>query len=119
MNPLSQHEVEQALWANRESLSNHITEHSKRLLAFHDADRAYDIARSRARLTLKTEAGDAGEKLTVSDIDALALLHTVDERTARDIAEARLEASKEAGRNLRAIGDDLRSLNANLREVVA
>lgn len=51
--------------------------------------------------------------------DAHATVDTADQYQARRIAEARLLAAQEAGRNYRAQLDSLRSINANHRALVS
>lgn len=56
---------------------------------------------------------------TVAEREAQAALATEDEYLERKLAEASLDAAKEAGRNYRAQLDALRSINANLRGAIA
>lgn len=55
---------------------------------------------------------------TVGDREAVAAMETADEYERRKIAEALLLAATEAGRNVRAQLDSLRSLNANQRALI-
>lgn len=72
-------------------------------------DAAYRSAHAHA--ILKSEG-------TVAERDARAALATEDEYLERKLAEASLDAAKEAGRNYRAQLDGLRSINANLRGAI-
>lgn len=55
---------------------------------------------------------------TVSEREAAATIQTEHELLARRLAEASLDASRDAGRNIRETLGALRTLNANLRELV-
>lgn len=73
------------------------------------ADVAYKLAHAKALLT-----ADGPQYVR----DAAATVETGDEYQTRRIAEARLLAAQEAGRNYRAQLDALRSINANHRALV-
>lgn len=55
---------------------------------------------------------------TVAEREVMATVGTITENEARKIAEAELLAVQEAGRNIRAQLDALRSVNANVRNAV-
>lgn len=74
------------------------------------ADAQYKKAHAQAFLTAKGK--------TVADREALAAIETADEYEHRRIAEAFLLAAQEKGRSYRAQLEALRSVNANLRDLV-
>lgn len=86
------------------------TEIAKRAVAAAEADANYKRSHAAAWLMAQGK--------TVGDREAQAAIETADEYMQRRIAEARLLASQEAGRNFRAQLDALRSLNSNLRQQV-
>lgn len=73
------------------------------------ADVAYKVAHAQALLR-----ADGPQYVR----DAQATVDTADQYQARRVAEARLLAAQEAGRNYRAQLDSLRSINANHRALV-
>lgn len=75
-----------------------------------DADANYKKAHAQSFLMAQGK--------TVGDREAVAALETADEYQARKIAEALLLSAQEAGRNVRAQLDSLRSLNANQRALI-
>lgn len=75
-----------------------------------EAESAYRSAYAHALL-------DA-EGATVGEREAKATLATEEQYLDRKLAEAKVEAAKEAGRNYRAQLDALRAVNANLRSQV-
>lgn len=83
---------------------------AKRANASAHADAAYKKAHASAFLMAQGK--------TVGDREAVAALETADEYLARKIAESLLAAASEAGRNVRAQLDSLRSLNANQRAMI-
>lgn len=83
---------------------------AKRAKRSAEADAAYRSAHARAVL-----AADGG---TVSEREASAALATEEEYLDRKLAEAELDAAKEAGRNYRAQLDALRSINASIRHAI-
>jgi hypothetical protein len=107
---LAQAEVEEEmtrLSALCEKVTHEIT---RRGVAAAEADAAYRLAYAEAYMTVE---GTVGER------DAQAVVATQAQYRDRRIAEARLEGAKEAGRNYRAQLETLRSINANLRPLVA
>lgn len=72
-------------------------------------DAAYRAAHARA--VLKSSG-------TVAEREAQAALDTMVEYLDRKLAEAKLDAAKEAGRNYRAQLDALRSINASIRHAI-
>lgn len=114
MEPLAQVEVEAELRRFGDLVEKQVSEHARRLRAYYDTDRDYDVAFSVAMLTAKRSA----EKVTDGVAHAEAVIATEADRAKRDAAKARLDASAEAGRNYREILQSLRSLNANLRGIV-
>lgn len=82
---------------------------AQRAQAAAEADVAYKVAHAKALLRAE------GPQYVR---DAEATVETADEYQARKIAEAKLLAAQEAGRNYRAQLDALRSINANHRALV-
>jgi len=77
------------------------------------AEVAYKIAYAKRRLHwMVNSEGTVGEK------DARTMVEVENEYTEHKIAEAVFKACQESGRNVRAQLDALRSINANLRDVV-
>lgn len=84
------------------------------------AERARDAAETDANYKkAHASAFLMAQGKTVGDREAVSALETAHEYTLRRIAEARLLAAQEAGRNYRAQLDALRSINANMRSQVA
>lgn len=82
---------------------------AKRATESAEKDAAYRNAHARA--VLKSSG-------TVAEREAQAAIDTEVEYLDRKLAEAKLDAAKEAGRNYRAQLDALRSINANLRGAI-
>lgn len=82
---------------------------AKRAVESAEKDAAYRNAHARAILA------STG---TVAEREAQAAVETEAQYLDRKLAEAKLDAAKEAGRNYRAQLDALRSINANLRSMV-
>lgn len=82
---------------------------AKRSQAEADADIAWKMAHARA--ILRAVGATVGER------EAKALLECEDEYRAKRESEAVLLATQEAGRNVRAQLEALRSVNANIRAV--
>lgn len=82
---------------------------AKRGRAAAEADANYKIAFAQA--VLQTEG-------TVAERDAMATVATQDEYRAKRAAEAVLEAAKEASRNMREQLGALRTVAANLRDLL-
>jgi hypothetical protein len=112
LNPLSQHEVEAEIRRLSERLS-FLTQHVT--VAARDAARAdvdHKLKHARKLLDLRGHEGTVGEK------EAAVLVECADEFEAAKIAEAVYKADQEAGRNLRAQLDALRTIAANIRDQV-
>lgn len=74
------------------------------------AETAHRVAHARALLAAEG---------TVAERDAQATLSTETELLARRLAEASLDAARDASRNLREQLGAMRTINANLRELVS
>lgn len=83
---------------------------AKRAVESAERDAAYRSAHARAVLA------SAG---TVAEREAAAVIASEAQYLDRRLAEAKLDAAKEAGRNYRAQLDALRSINANLRGAIS
>jgi len=79
-----------------------------------EAEHAYKVAYAKALLVAKAE----DPKRSVVVCEAVATLECDELLRSRLFADAVLDAAKEAGRNARAEGDNLRSINANHRALV-
>lgn len=75
-----------------------------------EADARYKVAHAKAFLAAEG---------AVATREAEAAVVTADEYQGKKVAEALLLSAQEAGRNCRAQLDSLRSINSNLRGVVA
>lgn len=82
---------------------------AKRATESAEKDGAYRSAHAHAILRSKG---------TVAEREAQAAIDTEVQYLDRKLAEAKLDAAKEAGRNYRAQLDALRSINANLRGAI-
>lgn len=107
--PIPQVEIENEIMrlsGLAEDVTHKLAERAREAAA---ADVAYKIAHAQALLRAE------GPQYVR---DATATVDTADQYQARRIAEARLLAAQEAGRNYRAQLDSLRSINANHRALV-
>jgi len=108
--PIGQAQVEAEL-ARLAEMAERVTHAMKdRALEHAKAEVAYRAAFARAVL--------AAEGPTVAEREAVATLASIEAYEARKLAEATMEAAKEAGRNYRAALDAWRSVNGNLRALV-
>lgn len=107
--PVSQHHIEQEILRLSRAAEGATQQLSKRAQEAAEADVAYKIAHAKALLL-----ADGPQYVR----DAEATVNTADEYQERKIAEAKLLAAQEAGRNYRAQLDALRSINANHRALV-
>jgi hypothetical protein len=112
LNPLSQLEVESEIRRLSELLS---------ALTENQAVHAQESAQADVALKLKQArglVGRIGHKGTVGEKDAEVLVECEREFQRAKLAEAILKADHEAGRNLRAQLDALRTIAANIRDQV-
>jgi hypothetical protein len=112
LNPLSQLEVESEI----RRLSDALTE-----LTVAQAAHAHESAQADVDLKLRQARsliGKIGDKGTVGEKDAKVLDECADLFERAKLAEAILKADHEAGRNLRAQLDALRTIAANIRDQV-
>lgn len=113
LNPLSQLEVESEI----RRLSDALTELTQK-----QAAHAQEAAQTDVDLKFqqaKTRIGLIGKEGTVAEKDALVQVETSLCYQKAKLADAVLKADHEAGRNLRAQLDALRTLAANIRHHVA
>lgn len=108
--PIAQAQVEAELVRLAEMAERVTHAMKKRAIEHAKAESAYRAAFARAVL--------AAEGPTVAEREAVATLASIEAYEARKLAEATLEAAKEAGRNYRAALDAWRSVNGNLRALV-
>lgn len=107
--PISQHHIESEI-LRLCGLAEKVTQEiAQRAQDAANADVAYKVAHAKRLL-----ASEGPQYVR----DATATVDCADEYQARRIAEARLLAAQEAGRNFRAQLDSLRSINANHRALV-
>lgn len=112
--PIAQTAIEADFVAVNERLEHVTQEMAKRARAAADAEHAYKVAYAKALLVAK----DEDPKRSVGVCEAIATLECDRLLHARLHCDAVLDAAKEAGRNARAEGENLRSINANHRALV-
>jgi hypothetical protein len=112
LDPMAQAHVESEI----RSLSNRLTQVTEEVAAAAVeaavADAAYDLAKAHALL------GQVGRGGTVPEKQARALVLVEHQFTKAKTTEAVAKSLYEAGRNIRAQLDALRSINANVRDHV-
>lgn len=116
LDPMSQIQVEQEIHRLSQELTKQTEEHANLAVRAAKADTQYDLAHARA--LLGTPKVIDGEKLTVAEREAKALIAVEDEVSENNLAEAIYRASVERGRNLRAQLDALRTIAANVRAAI-
>lgn len=117
LDPLSQAQVEAEIRRISGLLEQHTIEHAEACEVAAEEDAKYDLAYAKALLAQPRVF--EGEKVTVAEREARALLAVEDLVLASKTTDAIYRASQERGRNLRAQLDALRTIAANVRDVVA
>jgi hypothetical protein len=124
LDPMAQVQVEEKILILSRQLTQVTEEVADALMEAAQADAAYDLAKAKALLYggPQTEnaalRGETGRKGTVPEKQAAALIAVENLFIRAKTTEAVAKASLEAGRNLRANLDALRSLNTNIRDRV-
>jgi hypothetical protein len=115
-NPMAQAEVEAEILRLSRDLSGATEEYAHLAEEAARADVAYDLAKARALLDLPKVQD--GEKVTVAEREARALIVVERQFTDARLSEAVFKAAQERGRNIRTQLEALRSINANVRAAV-
>lgn len=112
LDPMAQHEVEGEIRELSRRLSQVTEEVAEAAVEAAKTDTAYDLAKATALLTQTGRGGTVPEK------QARALLAVEAQFVQAKVAEAVAKSLYEAGRNIRAQLEALRSINANVRSHV-
>lgn len=114
LDPMSQAEVEARIrWVSRELVR--VTEVVADLtMEAAEAEHAWKLKRAQVHFSEK----ESEPRRTVADLDAVVTMAVQREHFDHLMADAKLKAAMENGRNLRSVLDSLRSVNANVRAVV-
>jgi hypothetical protein len=112
LDPMAQARVEEKILILSRQLTQVTEEVADALMEEAKADATFDLAKARALLN------QVGQEGTVPEKQARALVAVEEQFIKAKTTEAVAKASLEAGRNLRANLDALRSLNTNIRDRV-
>jgi hypothetical protein len=116
INPMAQIEVENEIRRLSGELNEQTQENAVAAEEAARADVEYDLAKARALLQVPRIRD--GEKLTVAEREAIALVTVGSEYEDARLTEAIYKATQERGRNLRTQLDALRTIAANVRAAV-